>query len=154
MSRSIFSKPLEHTHPFMNFQLPLYLHGSGASRNCFGFHICLYLFILIEVFIRTLYSDMPGWGFESPSRLSPRYSRCGVPGVALKAPKGDANPRLMQGNKNEAMKSTDIKLHKSWTPFKYPYILFKIFSASLSTLYIYVSKNSSMNFLTSLHSLY
>ncbi|MEM4055062.1 MAG: hypothetical protein QW369_05935 [Desulfurococcaceae archaeon] len=45
---------------------------------------------------------------------SPRGTpRCGVPEVALKAPKGDANPRLMQGNKNEAMKSTDIKLYKS-----------------------------------------
>ncbi|MEM1679524.1 MAG: hypothetical protein QXD20_09885 [Ignisphaera sp.] len=27
-----------------------------------------------------------------------RYSRCGMPGVALNAPKGDANPRPMQGD--------------------------------------------------------
>jgi hypothetical protein len=29
--------------------------------------------------------------------------RCGVSGVALKAPKPDENPSGMQGNKNEAM---------------------------------------------------
>ncbi|MEM4913790.1 MAG: hypothetical protein QW579_06265 [Desulfurococcaceae archaeon] len=28
-----------------------------------------------------------------------RYTRCGVPGVTLNAPKGDANPRPMRGNK-------------------------------------------------------
>ncbi|MEM4002621.1 MAG: zinc ribbon domain-containing protein [Ignisphaera sp.] len=42
-----------------------------------------------------------------------RYSRCGVPRVTLNAPKGDANPRPMQGNRNEAMKSTNINLHQS-----------------------------------------
>ncbi|MEM4476608.1 MAG: zinc ribbon domain-containing protein, partial [Desulfurococcaceae archaeon] len=42
-----------------------------------------------------------------------KYARCGVPGVALKAPKGYANPRLMQGKRDEAMKSTDIKLYQS-----------------------------------------
>ncbi|MEM1532824.1 MAG: hypothetical protein QXS06_05165 [Desulfurococcaceae archaeon] len=31
----------------------------------------------------------------------------GCPGVALKAPKGYANPRLMQGNRDEAMKPTN-----------------------------------------------
>ncbi|MEM4053979.1 MAG: hypothetical protein QW369_00320 [Desulfurococcaceae archaeon] len=36
--------------------------------------------------------------------------------MPLNAPKGDANPRPMQGNRDEAMKSTDIKLHKSRTP--------------------------------------
>jgi len=38
--------------------------------------------------------------------LSPRvskYSRCGVFGVALKAPKPDENPSGMRGNKDEAM---------------------------------------------------
>ncbi|MEM1696535.1 MAG: zinc ribbon domain-containing protein, partial [Desulfurococcaceae archaeon] len=34
-----------------------------------------------------------------------RYSRCGVLGVALNAPKGDANPRPMRGNRDEAMKN-------------------------------------------------
>jgi len=29
--------------------------------------------------------------------------RCGVPGVALKAPKPDENPSGMQGNRDEAM---------------------------------------------------
>jgi transposase len=32
-----------------------------------------------------------------------KYSRCGVPGVAPKAPKPDENPSGMQENKNEAM---------------------------------------------------
>jgi len=38
--------------------------------------------------------------------LSPRvskYSRCGVSGVTLNAPKPDENPSGMQENKNEAM---------------------------------------------------
>ncbi|MBS7641042.1 MAG: zinc ribbon domain-containing protein [Candidatus Bathyarchaeia archaeon] len=38
-----------------------------------------------------------------------RYSRCGVPRVALNAPKGDANLRPMQGKRDEAMKSTYIR---------------------------------------------
>ncbi|MEM0285132.1 MAG: zinc ribbon domain-containing protein [Sulfolobales archaeon] len=42
-----------------------------------------------------------------------RYSRCGGLGVPLNAPKGDANPRPMRGNRDEAMKSTDINLHQS-----------------------------------------
>ena len=43
-----------------------------------------------------------------------RYSRCGAPGVALNAPKGDANPRPMRGGKrDEAMTSTYINLHQS-----------------------------------------
>ncbi|MEM2077615.1 MAG: zinc ribbon domain-containing protein [Sulfolobales archaeon] len=42
-----------------------------------------------------------------------RYSRCGVLGVTLNAPKGDAYPRPMRGNRNEAMKSTNINLHQS-----------------------------------------
>ncbi|MEM2477214.1 MAG: zinc ribbon domain-containing protein [Zestosphaera sp.] len=42
-----------------------------------------------------------------------RYSRCGGLGVPPKAPKGDANPRPMRGNRNEAMKSTNINLYKS-----------------------------------------
>ncbi|MEM1643537.1 MAG: hypothetical protein QXV30_07075 [Desulfurococcaceae archaeon] len=43
-------------------------------------------------------------------RLSPRHSRCGVP---LNAPKPDENPRGMQGNKDEAMKTININLYKS-----------------------------------------
>jgi hypothetical protein len=42
---------------------------------------------------------------KSLRRLSPRvskHSRCGVSGVASKAPKPDENPSGMQGNKNEA----------------------------------------------------
>ncbi|MEL9908810.1 MAG: RNA-guided endonuclease TnpB family protein [Desulfurococcus sp.] len=39
-----------------------------------------------------------------------RYSRCGVSGVALNAPKPDANPSGMRGNKNEGMISTNINL--------------------------------------------
>ncbi|MEM1699062.1 MAG: transposase [Sulfolobales archaeon] len=42
-----------------------------------------------------------------------RYSRCGVVGVTLNAPKGNANPRPMRGNRDEAMKSTNINLHQS-----------------------------------------
>ncbi|TDA39553.1 MAG: hypothetical protein DSO09_02150 [Candidatus Methanomethylicota archaeon] len=39
-----------------------------------------------------------------------KHLRCGVPGVALKAPKPDENPSWMQGNENEAMKN--IKLYE------------------------------------------
>ncbi|MEM1686699.1 MAG: RNA-guided endonuclease TnpB family protein [Ignisphaera sp.] len=42
-----------------------------------------------------------------------RYSRCGVPGVSLNAPKGDADPRPMQRKRDEAMTSTDINPYKS-----------------------------------------
>ncbi|MEM1813535.1 MAG: RNA-guided endonuclease TnpB family protein, partial [Sulfolobales archaeon] len=42
-----------------------------------------------------------------------RYSRCGVPGVTLNAPKPDENPSGMQGKRDEAMKSTYINLHQS-----------------------------------------
>ncbi|MEM1698272.1 MAG: zinc ribbon domain-containing protein [Sulfolobales archaeon] len=42
-----------------------------------------------------------------------RYSRCGVLGVTLNAPEGDADPRPMRGNRDEAMKSTNINLHQS-----------------------------------------
>ncbi|MEM3993084.1 MAG: RNA-guided endonuclease TnpB family protein [Desulfurococcaceae archaeon] len=42
-----------------------------------------------------------------------RYTRCGVPGVTLNAPKGDANPRPMRGKRDEAMTSTYINLHQS-----------------------------------------
>ncbi len=42
-----------------------------------------------------------------------RYSRCGVLGVTLNAPKPDENPSGMRGNEDEAMKSTDINLHQS-----------------------------------------
>ncbi|MEM4887262.1 MAG: hypothetical protein QXO91_04760, partial [Desulfurococcaceae archaeon] len=55
--------------------------------------------------INTLYSDIcrgtsmrdrePFDNIDGGSPL--RYSRCGVLGVALNAPKGDANPRPMQG---------------------------------------------------------
>ncbi len=41
--------------------------------------------------------------------LSPRvskHSRCGVFGVALKAPKPDENPSGMQGNQDEAIKTS------------------------------------------------
>jgi putative transposase len=34
-----------------------------------------------------------------------KYSRCGVPGVALKAPKPDENPSGVQGNRDDAMKT-------------------------------------------------
>jgi putative transposase len=34
-----------------------------------------------------------------------KYSRCGVSGVALNAPKPDENPSGMQGNQDEAMKT-------------------------------------------------
>ncbi|MEM1696980.1 MAG: zinc ribbon domain-containing protein [Desulfurococcaceae archaeon] len=42
-----------------------------------------------------------------------RYSRCGGLGVPLNAPKPDENPSGMQGNRDEAMKSTNINLHQS-----------------------------------------
>ncbi|MEM4017586.1 MAG: transposase [Sulfolobales archaeon] len=42
-----------------------------------------------------------------------RYSRCGVLGVTLNAPKPDENPRPMRGKRDEAMKSTNINLHQS-----------------------------------------
>ncbi|MEM0153174.1 MAG: RNA-guided endonuclease TnpB family protein [Ignisphaera sp.] len=42
-----------------------------------------------------------------------RYTRCGVLGVALNAPKPDENPSGMQGNKNEAMKSSNINPYQS-----------------------------------------
>ncbi|MEM2004724.1 MAG: hypothetical protein QW705_01270 [Zestosphaera sp.] len=38
------------------------------------------------------------------------YTEVGVP---LNAPKGDANPRPMRGNRDEAMTSTYINLHQS-----------------------------------------
>ncbi|MEM2617369.1 MAG: zinc ribbon domain-containing protein [Thermofilaceae archaeon] len=42
-----------------------------------------------------------------------KYSRCGVPGVALNAPKPDENPSGMQGNRDEAVTSPNINLYKS-----------------------------------------
>ncbi|MEM0227509.1 MAG: RNA-guided endonuclease TnpB family protein [Ignisphaera sp.] len=42
-----------------------------------------------------------------------RYTRCGVLGVTLNAPKPDENPSGMQGNKNEAMKSSNINPYQS-----------------------------------------
>jgi len=39
-----------------------------------------------------------------------KHSRCGVPGVALNAPKPDENPSGVQGNRDDAMKN--IKLYK------------------------------------------
>ncbi|MEM3228747.1 MAG: IS200/IS605 family accessory protein TnpB-related protein [Fervidicoccaceae archaeon] len=42
-----------------------------------------------------------------------RYSRCGGLRVPLNAPKPDENPSGMQGNKDEAMKPTNINLYKS-----------------------------------------
>ncbi|MEM1639181.1 MAG: hypothetical protein QXJ69_03780 [Desulfurococcaceae archaeon] len=42
-----------------------------------------------------------------------RYTRCGGLGVPPNAPKGDAEPRPMQGNTDEAMKSTFINPHQS-----------------------------------------
>ncbi|MEM0065593.1 MAG: hypothetical protein QXZ22_04645 [Sulfolobales archaeon] len=52
--------------------------------------------------------------FDSVDGGSPRdTARCGVLGVALNVPKGDANPRPMRGNRGEAMKSTNINLHQS-----------------------------------------
>ncbi|MEM2414134.1 MAG: zinc ribbon domain-containing protein, partial [Sulfolobales archaeon] len=41
-----------------------------------------------------------------------RYLRCGVLGVTLNAPKPDENPSGMRGNRDEAMKSTNINLHQ------------------------------------------
>ncbi|MEM1747053.1 MAG: hypothetical protein QXI06_03795 [Sulfolobales archaeon] len=43
----------------------------------------------------------------------PEVLRCGVLGVALNAPKPDENPRPMRGERDEAMKSTNINLHQS-----------------------------------------
>jgi putative transposase len=37
-----------------------------------------------------------------------KYSRCGVSGVALNAPKPDENPSGMQGNRDEAMKTHEL----------------------------------------------
>jgi len=42
-----------------------------------------------------------------------KYSRCGVPGVTLNAPKPDENPSGMQGNRDEAMTSSYTNLYKS-----------------------------------------
>jgi putative transposase len=44
-----------------------------------------------------------------------KYSRCGVSGVTLNAPKPDENPSGMQGNQDEAMKNTSnyINLYES-----------------------------------------
>ncbi|MEM2076674.1 MAG: RNA-guided endonuclease TnpB family protein [Sulfolobales archaeon] len=42
-----------------------------------------------------------------------RYSRCGVLGVPLNAPKPDENPSGMRGKRDEAMKSTNINLYQS-----------------------------------------
>ncbi|MEM3966361.1 MAG: zinc ribbon domain-containing protein [Ignisphaera sp.] len=42
-----------------------------------------------------------------------RYSRCGVPGITLNTPKGDADPRPMQRKEYEAMTSTNINSYKS-----------------------------------------
>ncbi|MEM4054144.1 MAG: zinc ribbon domain-containing protein [Desulfurococcaceae archaeon] len=42
-----------------------------------------------------------------------RYTRCGVPGVTLNAPKPDENPSGMRGKRDEAMKSTNINLYQS-----------------------------------------
>ncbi|MEM1510474.1 MAG: hypothetical protein QXI11_04635 [Thermoproteota archaeon] len=49
--------------------------------------------------------------FDAIDDGSPRGTpRCGVPGVALNAPKPDENPRGMQGKRDEAMKPTNINL--------------------------------------------
>jgi len=53
---------------------------------------------------------------KSPQRALPKGSnnpRCGVPGVALNAPKPDENPSGMQGNRDEAMTSSYINLYES-----------------------------------------
>jgi putative transposase len=42
-----------------------------------------------------------------------KYSRCGVPGVALNAPKPNENPSGMRGNKDEVMTSSYTNLYKS-----------------------------------------
>jgi len=41
------------------------------------------------------------------------YSRCGVSGVALNAPKPGENPSGMRGNRDEAMRSSHINLYES-----------------------------------------
>ncbi|MEM2390070.1 MAG: zinc ribbon domain-containing protein [Ignisphaera sp.] len=45
-----------------------------------------------------------------------RHARCGVPGVILNTPKGDADPRPMQEKRDETMIPPDINLYKSRTP--------------------------------------
>jgi putative transposase len=42
-----------------------------------------------------------------------KYSRCGVPGVSLNAPKPDESPSGVQGNRDEAMTSSYTNLYKS-----------------------------------------
>ena len=43
-----------------------------------------------------------------------KYSRCGVPGVLLNAPKPDENPSGVQGNRDDAMKTSNhINLYES-----------------------------------------
>jgi transposase len=37
-----------------------------------------------------------------------KYPRCGVPGVALNAPKPDENPSGVQGKRDDAMKNTKL----------------------------------------------
>ena len=46
-------------------------------------------------------------------RFSSKYSRCGVSGVTLNALKQMQTQEVMRGNKNEAMTSNHINLHKS-----------------------------------------
>ena len=48
-------------------------------------------------------------------KLTSKYSRCGVSGVALNAPKPDEAPSGMRGNKDEAMRiiSNHINLYES-----------------------------------------
>ncbi len=55
-------------------------------------------------------------GGEEPQRALPKGSnpRCGVPGVALKAPKPDENPSGVQGKGDDAMKTSNhINLYES-----------------------------------------
>ena len=42
-----------------------------------------------------------------------KCSRCGVLGVALNAPKADADPRSDAGEKDDAMTSSHINLYES-----------------------------------------
>jgi hypothetical protein len=43
-----------------------------------------------------------------------KHSRCGVPGVVLNAPKPDENPSGVQGNRDEAMKTSSyMNLYES-----------------------------------------
>jgi putative transposase len=46
-------------------------------------------------------------------KLTSKYSRCGVSGVALNAPEPGENPSGVQGKRDEAMISTNINLHES-----------------------------------------